>query len=245
MPKKIILQPHVGGMGDNILYTTLPERWVREQDAEVFIKNPGFRNDGIPKLIWNTNPFVSGITNESATHILKATEDLRRLCIEHNNNIKGIEAYFNMPPINIYPKLYFQPLYKPELKNITLIDPFSITLTLTKEKFDNFIAFLKGREIIKDNVLILCPGKTVPFAIDEFKTISLTDFDYVSAIYSCKLFITNHSGGAALASAIKGANTYPKIIAVMANSIFNSKIWVWENIQYQIISQLNGDFDLI
>jgi hypothetical protein len=69
-----------------------------------------------------------------------------------------------------------------------------------------------------------------------------TIFDFASAIYSCALFMTNESGGAALASAIKGAAPYPKICAAMATRSFNTRTWVWSNIDYWITGSLTPDF---
>ena len=95
MSREIHFLPHAGGLGDSLLYSTLPEKWVRELGFEFYIVNPNWRNPGVAPLVWESNPYVSGILERSETpHMMTDNGKLLRGAIEWENNVMGAEAYF-------------------------------------------------------------------------------------------------------------------------------------------------------
>ena len=66
MNKKLIIEIRKGGLGDHLFYSHLP-RIAKETGAfdSVYISNHSFfRNEDYKKLIWESNPFVDGFTED-------------------------------------------------------------------------------------------------------------------------------------------------------------------------------------
>lgn len=244
---KVVLKIHGGGLGDSLLYSTCPEMWVRQLNAEVFIETIGFRTEGIPDLIWKHNPFISGFTSERATHSLTSDAELRRQCIVHQNNIMGTEAYVGLSPKNRFPKIYWQPQYLSQFRNKVVVDPTGVTLMFDDATFRSYINYLVECNVLQQHEIIMMDAQIRPGAhnhvLPEYpRHVAQDIFETASIIYSCRKFITNHSGLAALASAIKGANPYPEVHSIIAQAVYNKKIWKWDNLDYSVTGSLVEDF---
>lgn len=235
-----------GGQGDVLLASTLAEGWVREYGAEVYIKD-GFRNSGI-KMLWETNPFIMGFTDESTTHIMQDDKKLTRLCVEKKNSVKGIEAYFDLPPINKYPKIYFKLEYKKDFRNKVLVDPSAITAPFTKEQIDDYVNRLCNYGLIKkeDILVVNTPGSSFEHLgmLDGLPRIQIeTPIEYASLIWSSLNYVCVSSGSSLLASAVKGHNEYPNVHCLSHVAIHNKRIWDFENLSYYYTGKSYKDFD--
>jgi hypothetical protein len=245
---KIILQCHAGGLGDALLTIgTLPELWVREQNAEVYVVD-GFRNSGIKDLV-TSNPFIKGLLppGTPCTHIMNDDKKLRRLCLKYNNTVKGMEAFFGFEPKHEYLKTYFPLTYKPEYANKVLFDYVAITAPFDNDSLGKYIQHLVDCELINIQDLTIVDTKVIDTSVNVFPDlprITPTNiFDYANMIFSCKAYVTVSSGACALASAIKGPNPYPKVYSLIHQAIYNKKIWKWNNIEYFVTGKKYWDFD--
>lgn len=249
MSRRIVLNPWVNGLGDNLAISTLPERMVREWDAEVYIKR-NVRNDQISQLLWETNPFVSGLTDENPNIVTPSDEEQRKGCVMHGNIVSAIEHAMGFPPpYNKHPRIYYQPRFIRDLKDKCLLDPASVTCKIPKEPFYNYVDYLIKRDIIRMSDCLFLNCGIVDHVNDYLPEVQrLTPgniFDVVDAIFSCRQFVTVQSGLCGISWAIKQDNAFPKVNALIDSRIFNNKVWVYPNINYYTFSQKDNDFEFI
>src|ERR1035441_6175014 len=89
---RIILSPGQNGLVDSLIFSSLPERFSRERNTDVYIRQMNWRNQGIPDLVWVTNPFVKGIAfvsdmpNKEEMAKGVGWDDITRLSIEHGSS---------------------------------------------------------------------------------------------------------------------------------------------------------------
>ena len=68
--KKVIIEQSWGGLGDNLQLSTLPEL-LSGHGYEVYVStNNAYRNPEIKSLVWDKNPFVSGIVDPNDDFVL-------------------------------------------------------------------------------------------------------------------------------------------------------------------------------
>ncbi len=247
--KPVVLAAMNGGLGDSLIMSTLPELWARERGQLISVStiNYPFRNQGTPDLVWKTNPYVLDVVPmNQVTHHAELGAKMNKLLLKYGNNIMAHEAFFGFEPRNKYPRIYFNPGYSLSLQNKVLIDPAGITMPFSKEAFEPFVQWHLDNDYFLKSDMILIESGHANYDKDIFPDVPRiqTDniFEYAKAINSCKLFMTNESGGAALASAIKGGNPYPNISAVMSTFTHNRGMWVWDNIRYWYTGKITGDF---
>ena len=246
---KVVLKQASGGIGDALLWSSCVKRWVKEFGYEVYIENAGWRSEDIPRLIWQTNPYVSGIQIGGTTHALGDTHDLRKLCMAHGNNVAGAEAYMGFgPTFNTLPESYYQPVIIEALKDKVLVDPVAYTQPFTDAVFRPFIQHLISHELIKrENILVLDTLYPANHILSEFPRYPVGSdlFGCTNAIASCHTFVTVHSGLSAIASALRQRNEHPRVLALMSQAVYNSKVFTWDNLEYFITGKLNEDFQLL
>jgi hypothetical protein len=252
----ITLCPFNAGLGDSLLMSTLPEMYARERGEKVDIStiNYPWRNQGVPDLVWRTNPYVNKVITmgETGVYPLPGTihislgEQHNQLLIKYRNNIMAAEAFFGFEPKHQYPKIYWPTGYDENFRNKILLDAGASTNPFHKAAFEPFVKWQIENKFldIKDMVIHDTPhSKWDKSIFPEIPRVESKDiFQFATWISSCKLFLTSEFGGAALASAIKGHNPYPKISAVMSLHTANTLEWKWNNIDYWYTGQMSGDF---
>ena len=250
----ILFRPHSGGLGDSVLYSTLPERWAR-LGHKVYIVNPNWRNPGVPDLIWKPNPFVAGIVEDGFTHIMSDNHKLTNLSTDLENNIKAAEAYFGLTPLSDHPKLYYPFKFKPEFSNKVLIDCRAYSIPFTKEVFEPFVHKLHERGLFEWNQLIMLDSD-YPLFYTERLSLGRDDLifpelpkykapnilEWADALFSCQRVLCVTSGTAGIMSAIKGYNSYPKVHVLAPAALLNQRYWKYSNLDYYPTGQLSDDW---
>jgi hypothetical protein len=216
--KKILYQPW-GGLGDNLQYSTLPERFA-ELGYDFYISEKNvYRNPQIYGLVWGKNPYVKGISSEP---------DNVGSCVPFVPHYAGKTRIYNweychgLEPKNELPKIYYQPTVIESLTEAILVDFSGYTSWEVPDHLD---------EILKENFgdrKIVIP--TSEYFHRQYQGLKhdekmecKTIFEYCDMIHSCYYFVCSSSGNAVLASALNKQNTtafYPKRYDVQKDFFF-------------------------
>jgi hypothetical protein len=184
------------GLGDWLVNSTLPELFSK-QGYDVYLSSEcKFNNDQIKDLILK-NPYIKGISSEPyniGSETFFRYLDISKFVLCETTLVWLREFSHNFDPTNSSPIIYYQPKFRREFMNKTLIDFNSITWAeyYDFEKMDIFISENQQCLAIND--------KTVKFK-NNYTTKDI--YEYIDILYSCKKFICLNSGGNSLISAIK------------------------------------------
>ncbi len=224
--KYIVLDVRHPGLGDSLLFSTLPEEFWKQFGKLTKIRSQvQFRNPEIYKLVWKDNPYVRGLTQKWPNAGYKYYDEIPNL-INQSSAIANVELINALKPKNHFPKIYYNPKKIDELHNAVLIDLSSVTMivgqvnTKDKKTYDyqllkqNVLKLLLNFELenlyaVSFKNLISNEKKQAITNIQDLigtkiKAISVENLhQYCDFIYSAKSFICLYSGQSALASAIK------------------------------------------
>jgi hypothetical protein len=245
----IIIRAFAAGLGDHLVYSTLPELYAR-LGRSVFIHNaPGFRNDEIRALVWESNPFVSGFSdapaNAGCVH-----DRLRRFSLfvrRYPSAIEAVEAIHGFRPVSKYPKIYYTPKFRRDFCRKVVVDVRSITSRFPVEVIDTYIGEMSVRlsftaaSLVKlESVHSGDNGSTALANVPTYKVESLRE--YVDIVYSSPLFLCTESGSQAIASAIKQGNAFPDVYALASAPTWNHGDFVYPNVKYLVTGALGRDW---
>jgi len=211
MNKAIFYQPW-GGLGDNLQFSTLPELYHNIGVSFYVNENNVCRNPEITKLVWETNPYFKGYTNEEPN----CGSNIKYTPI-FGNLILDWEKLHGFIPKNTAPKLYYKSNIIELLRNKIVLSLQSISAEI-----DELELFNKIKRYLIDynyNDIILLKYKN---DVNKIKTFGKEEknysysyniydvnniFDLCDVIQSCDHFITLHSGASVLASALDKKTT--------------------------------------
>lgn len=233
MNKKIIIFQPWGGLGDNLQFSTLPEM-AKEKGWEVFISNKNvYRNEEICDLVWKSNPYVDGFTDEhpNAGSTDGFREDGISCKTDYAESQLGVSSFVYLyeylhgfTPKHFNPRIYYKPKFVEEVKDLTLLDLGTITLKgdynterLTKAintQYDVNNCYLL-KHTTKDNI-----NNTYNINISKTKFFN-NIFEFVDLIYSCKKFVCLWGGANSLAAAIHEYSNKTADIIVPNERIYN------------------------
>lgn len=202
--ERIIYQPW-GGLGDNLAHSIIPELCKAAGGKCYLSKHNAYRNPQIYELVWKNNPHLENEMKDS-----KDLSWLDRCKFFENKGLSHVQVIQKTYGFNTqfeYPKIYYTPKYRPELKNKTLIDFNSISVSYDKnillEKLKELLVSKNITEDIVnvvhskvDNVNYDLPFKTEVMDINDL-------FEYCDIVHSIKNIITLNSGMTNLSSTVK------------------------------------------
>lgn len=240
----IVIYQHNPGLGDNLLYSTLPELFAR-QGRRVYVSDQNrTRNPEIHDLVWGCNPYVSGVSTLPAKAGMAQLAKRFEAYTHVVNWLTRVEVVHGLPPTNDLPKIYYRPKPHPALAGRIVVDTNSSTIKYPPEEIAAFIRLTCMRfHYSTDEMVQLRFARSdvadsnggLPGAPSH--TIS-SIFELCDALYSAKAFITVHSGANTLAAAIKGDAPSPMIHCAVDANHFNQKCYIWRNIDYTIVQSL-------
>lgn len=245
---KSILHTGFGGLGDNLMFSTLPELYAKKgEQFYIDIDNPS-RNAEIFNLVWGQNPYVNysnpmDIGDQPNIGMCLTGNPYRPL---GNNFIGSVEKHHGFEGTGKYPKIYRKLNMLEEWIGKCVIDLTAIT---RHSDYPNNIAEIaleeaKSRHNHKDNQIVFLTFPNVysknylNISVPTHEVKSL--YEYCDIINSCKTYISLHSGGNMLATAIKQDNTNPTIICYITKSLFemlknNGNQALFDNNYYAVI----------
>lgn len=205
--KRLVIQIPFGGLGDHLIYSSLPELLWKQKGIKTFISNKSiFRSKAIRDFVWRLNPYVT-FTEEKGWFTYKTVE----------NNFPTVDGYFQ----NLFnlqgdgsPKVYYEPNLIKQIEEKTIVDPSCGATGKANGYFDTdfykrFTEYLKSH--VGEFVLIthLHSGTKNDFQeliIKEFRpecySVSTIE-EFSDVMYSAKERYLLHSGGASLAAALR------------------------------------------
>jgi hypothetical protein len=207
---KKVLYVNWGGLGDHLQFSTLPEQFNRLGYDFYISDKSHFRSDEIYDLVWGSNPYVKGITTETANcgHIENwgVSEPVK---FDKNLSMHAnIERIYGINPISDFPALYYKPNNLSHYNDHILIDlnaysvadyPHNLEIILNHIKsFTNEkILYVSSESSYGKPIIDLSDIKN----INTIKTKNI--FHYIDLIYSSKKFISLWSGGSHISASIK------------------------------------------
>lgn len=191
----LIIEIKYGGLGDHLFLSHIPRIAKNFGYKKVYISNKSiFRNNEILELIWKSNPYVDGFTNDRS----KVAKPLK---VENGNLLDGWMLAFGIDDGLRYhePEIYYKPIFKNEFKNVNLYDLNYISYVGSIDKSLIIIDKYEKNIQLKNN-----SGMEIN-SIESIESYSLKN--YCDIISSCKNFYCLSSGSATIAAALKVNST--------------------------------------
>lgn len=239
----VVLWVESGGLGDHLIYSTLPEMFARRGHRVYIANSTPTRNDEVRSLLYDENPFVIGWTDRQPNigTVRTVKSPVHRIRFAHT--IEWVEFVHGLPATNRYPQIYYQPRFRSELIDTVLVDPRSASQPFPSDRFAWFVDRLGFRRNKLRVVLSKYSGKHGSDTLADCSRLDVENLhEYIDVIYSCRAFVSTESGGSALASAIRQAKETPEIYAVTTTKSWNHHVYTFPNINYIVLSGLQPDW---
>lgn len=253
------------GLGDHLLYSTLPERFSR-LGHKVFLDGDNCaRNQEVLDLVWGHNPYVEGVSNAKPNagyvhqgRFFDIANTLPIGCIE------AMERAHDLPPMypvdfeipvgySMAPKIYYtpQPFYV-DLENSVLFDFSALSSYIDDRGWQLFLQKMQDRfggtgwYMIQHAPSV---GGRRQLAMKE-ETPSLSPsslFQYADMMAGCRAWIGSEAGSQFLAAAVRGdrdvydADARPEIVSLIAPDSFNSRAFTLRGVDYRTSRWVQGD----
>ena len=195
--KRIVVELEFGGIGDCLVYSTLPRLLKEKYGIDFFLSErslPVIRQPDTFKLCFEFNPYFCGLANDRETFRLKSFESEKKILTflfdrDGENAIERLERQFSLDKGRGVPEIYYKPKLLEGYKNVILMDQNYIS----GKKFGwKFKPGAFEREAKKHLVKI---GR-----VEQIDPHKQDIFTFVDMIYSCRYYIGTSSGGTAIAA---------------------------------------------
>jgi hypothetical protein len=244
----------LGGVGDHLIYSTLPERFTK-LDYEVYLDGDNLmRNGDMQDLIWGRNPYVAGISDRKPT--IGYTKQGAFYELANTLPIGSIEAMERAhglpPPYGLAPKIYCQPVLTSNLKDVVLADFNSISSRFEPGALTTFVKRMERRFPTKEIRFVRVPKSVVnsELAITGPSIHISSAVQYIEALTTCHAWIGTEAGGQALAAAVRGEHDVydlertPHIVCIISPRTYNSRGYTFRGVDYRVTAATNyGDAD--
>ena len=214
---KIVVLTTFPSMGDYLFISNLPELWYKKYGLYTyFSESCRYHNDETYELLFESNPYVKGKTNEEHNVLFDPKSfDEDPSGIKKNEWFsKYYQEHFGFFDENIIPKIYYEPKKIESLKNSGLIDVTSRnyrdSAVFKSLRIPNIIKDIvdKNIELKKYHVIYNNPDTTINRhhynQVGGSQELKInTVFDYCDILSSIDYCICFNSGSGLLASSIK------------------------------------------
>ena len=209
--EKKILYVNYGGLGDHLVFSTLPEMCNKNGYDFYLSDRCVFRDNQIFELVWKLNPFFKCISDEEPNCGHDGYTDISSgydLNLSSHRNFEIKIGFVDSLTENQseYPIIYYTPNNMVEYNNYILIDLNSVSLSdynldviknhITNHNGEKFLFILPTYSKSITNINLLNG-----LDVTEIKTKDI--FNYADLIFSCKKIICLWSGGSVLSATIK------------------------------------------
>lgn len=235
---RIVLREPRGGLGDGLLYSTLPE--LLAGNEVVIQARP--RNPEVKRLLYDDNPFVSRVVdiddteppNAGSVHDREFFPEARHW----TSPIALVEKLHGFLPKNTRPKIYYQPTLLSEWADKVVADPRSICQQFPPYTFNAFAERLFPRDEITvvDSIHSGTNGQGALSDCPQHRVSSI--YEYCDIIASCRAFLVTESGGHSLAAAIREDGIY----VACTNAHINSRFFVYPGVLYSVVDGLSPTY---
>jgi hypothetical protein len=248
-----VLATHAGGLGDNLIYSTLPKRYYEQGDtvrvyrgpSVINSEEPAWRNEGIRELVWDANPFVSGYTTDAPTIGLGMFLGSRPFVYfaKRMSPIASVETSHGFVPANDVPAVYGVKRLVKKWAGRILCDPRSSGQPFPAhliERFVRWVGHFWGFSMNEVEVLESPnSGRHGASALSKCARACVANIhEYAEAVASCRIFLSTESGGASLASAVRKCLSF----ALATTRSANDAIFIHPNVKYFFVGDGRDDF---
>lgn len=197
MNDTFVVKAAYGGLGDHLFYSHLPRIAKQCGYRRVVVSNRSdFRHADYRRLIWESNPYVDGFTDEDAPSLTLGAVKQGTNLLDAIMRFRGLDDGRLMHE----PELHFQPAPEPKVSGATVYDPNFVSYVGEVYAAD-VDRFLEERGVVPDFMLTV-RGKAAPSS-RYGRLLQTTSFEhYCSVIRSADRFICLTSGGATLAASL-------------------------------------------
>jgi|SRR5579872_1269351 len=239
--KAVLYEPR-GGLGDGLLYSTLPAR-LTEMGYDVFVSDKTkARNPEVYDLLYNSNPYIQGVSTEMPTAGCVHDKEFFSQARFQENPIEFIQRLHGIPPQHFppgrrpYPRIYYEPQMREDFQTKIVLDPCSIS----QQYLNGVISAFVQRYAPDETVTVLASkfytrpgiGNSAPYVVANLH-------EYIDIVASCRRFLTMDSGGHMVASAVREDETY----CLITTAAYNDRYFVMPNVRYVVTGQmLTGDY---
>jgi len=244
--KRIVIKHPVGGLGDCLSLSTLPEMFARHGIDSYIHSSQRYNNEEVQNLVWKSNPYVKGVTDEPPNaggcrdigarmpdgKLVRCVEDLTL------GFISRIEVRHDLLATNRYPSVYYAPRIIPRLRNIVIVDVGSISMASNIPAMLEYLDFVVShynyigdnmrqvqfiQKVANNNLMLLTN-------VEQYTINSLEH--YCDVLFSCHALITTHSGAHSLAIALRRDRPGPTIHCFCPYDQFNRGQFIYDNVRY-------------
>lgn len=239
---KVVLDAPIGGLGDALLFSTLPELYAKH-GFDVFVTPrtiANCRNPEVADLLYHRNPYIDGQLEASEANEVAGIKHERRFFMEARfwrNPIGLIEALHNFDPHNDRPMIHYTPVVRKDCIDSAVIDPYSVSQHFPDDVFERYASRLIADD---DHAVVLeskfHSGRSVLPQLPRYKVADI--YEYIDIVAAARKFIGTESGSQSIAAAVREDDTYALCTAMH----MNSRLYVWPNVNYTVTGKLSDDY---
>ncbi len=240
---RVVLEAPIGGLGDGLLFSTLPELYAEQGHEVYYSSNTVCRNPEVFDLLYKRNPYFRGCSDEGDLRVgIPCEREFFFKARLSDNPISLIEKLHGFDGFNEVPKIYYTPNILPEWQTRIFVDPHSISQGFPWEAFDRFVRhtgygwanamFVAESSFCNSSgVDYFAPRGYLPYVVRDI-------YEYIDIIASCYVFLCTESGSQSLAAAVRKGRTF----ALCTTQHLNTRLYVWPNVIYTAIRLASDDY---
>jgi len=190
------------GLGDNLVFSHIP-RIAKESGRfkTVLVSNRNkYKGEGYAELVWETNPYVDGFTDEPGTY---SSVQMNRVMDKWNNVQPSLNLMDSIMILHDLddgirghiPECYYKPNAIEDLKDSVVIDAGSKTIDLALIDPEKFRMMLERNGVFPD-YMISTGASSKSIDLPGIKEISPSSIrEWADVMYSAKQYVCFNSGG--------------------------------------------------
>ncbi len=196
----LIIEIKKGGLGDHLFFSHIPRiaKQTGKYEKVLFSKKSICRHPHTMKLVWESNKFIDGFTEETGTYFFPSEIQ------EGMNLLDAIMIGYGLEDgIRFHePEIYYTPHIDDALKESTIYDPNYISYTGNLKTGKNIQKWFKESNLNVDFQMKSLGGRylNIDTAVTELNTADL--FELCNVLASCKRMYCLTTGTATLAAAL-------------------------------------------
>ncbi|MHB8590777.1 MAG: hypothetical protein ACYDBO_02180 [Vulcanimicrobiaceae bacterium] len=241
---KVTLDAPIGGLGDALLFSTLPELYAYRGDQVYISERTDCRNPEAFDLVYAQNPYIEGVLAREAADLVIGIPHEREFFFEARkwrDPITCMEALHGFPSataIRQRPRIYYEPKWLDEWHDRVFVDPSSISQEFPEPIFEDFCLRLFDPQSF-DLRIMESKYSDNHGSMRHFAPYVVRDiYEYIDIIASCKAFVCTESGSQSLAAAVRRDGIY----ALCTTMTFNSRFYIYPAVNYTVTGALSRDY---
>lgn len=190
------------GLGDNLVFSHIP-RIAKESGrfkTVLVSKRNAYKGEGYAELVWETNPYVDGFTDEPGTY---SSVQMNRVMDKWNNIHPSLNLMDSIMLLHDLddgirghiPECYYKPNVIEDLKDAVVLDAGSKTIDLTLIDPEKFTLMLEINGVFPDYI-VSTGASSKSINLPGMKEISPSSIrEWADVMYSAKQYVCFNSGG--------------------------------------------------